>query len=156
MPFVSKIGGGSARRFGLSRRSVFYTCNTNTAIVTLNTTDRKCYYPSNYAATNNPTFGGWFCQSGGANCGTQCCGKGSPCNAGCCGWCTGDCNYCGGHNSGYTDGSGVTYCTSRPDYCYTAATYNNNNYSCPTNGSIVSLSGSTCVYPAAYDATENG
>lgn len=75
MPFLNKVSGGSARKFGLSRRSVFYTCNTNTAIVTLNNSDRKCYYPANYNATATQT--GSYCPSGGSNCG---------------GWCTG--NYC--------------------------------------------------------------
>ena len=76
MPFLNKVSGGSARKFGLSRRSVFYTCNTNTAIVTLNNTDRKCYYPANYSATATPGgFAGWSCPSGGSNCGTYCTGN---------------------------------------------------------------------------------
>lgn len=67
MPFLSKVGGGSARRFGFSRRSIIYTCNTNTSMVTFNPSDRKCYYPADYVATNNRT-----CPSGGTLSGTNC------------------------------------------------------------------------------------
>lgn len=73
MPFLNKVSGGSARKFGLSRRSTFYTCNTHTGIVTLNNTDRKCYYPANYSATQGG-ISHWSC-SQGSNCGTECVGN---------------------------------------------------------------------------------
>jgi hypothetical protein len=47
MPYINRISGGSARKFGLTRRSSFYLCGTHTAIVTLNNTDKKCYYHHN-------------------------------------------------------------------------------------------------------------
>lgn len=38
---------------------------------------------------------------------------------------------------------------------YPATANTSTSYSCPTNSSIVSLSGTTCVYPADYTATAN-
>jgi len=166
MPFISKIGGGSARRFGLSRRSTFFTCNTHTAVVTLNNTDRKCYYPASYpaATTTHPgSFTGWSC-SGAATCGTTCLWHptaGCSCN----GWCTCDCTQGCGGATGYCGGSGDCYCIDRPagswsaSANYSATTY---SHSCPTNSGIATTSAAsnqssgTCVYPATYNATENG
>lgn len=206
MPFLNKVSGGSGRKFGLSRRSVFYTCNTNTAIVTLNNTDRKCYYPASYVAAVNYTcngatatlsgttcnranyaatasqgpLSGWSCPSGGTACGSTCVGKpNSWCS--CSGWCDCDCNAGCGPYGGYTDGSGVSYCYGRPDWSYGASPVYSTNYSCPTGGTvsggtcinvpsyaatanyscpthtgIATVSSTNCVYPAAYNATENG
>jgi len=67
MPFLNRVSGGSARRFGFSRRSIIFTCNTHTAITTLNNSDKKCYYPANYAA--NPSYS---CPSGGSVSGVNC------------------------------------------------------------------------------------
>jgi len=159
MPFISKIGGGSARKFGLTRRSTFFTCNTHTAVVTLNNTDRRCYYPANYAATaSNYSYScqqGPGCYSGGGTWGTE------P-NAGCC-YCNAcpfaNCVGCFGtgcncYNSGWQflgNGSGGCY---NPYYITTTCT--GTNYSCPTNTGVATLSGTTCVYPASYNATANG
>ena len=140
MPFMNKIGGGSARRFGLSRRSVFYTCNTNTSLVTLNTTDRKCYYPSDYNATAWSWQSGTSCYAGGANCSGWCIGAGQGCGCNCSNWC-GPCDNANLH---------------RPEWGYAAAPTYTTTYSCPTNSSVVTRSGTTCLYPAAYNATENG
>ena len=156
MPFLNKVSGGSARKFGLSRRSVFYTCNTHSGVVTLNNTDRKCYYPANYNATATPgSFTGWACP-GGANCGTTCYSHpvaGCSCN----GWCTCDCRQGCGGATGYCGGSGDCYCIDRPANQWSAsAVYSPTTYSCPTNSGVATVSGTTCVYPAAYNATENG
>jgi len=67
MPFLNKVSGGSARRFGFSRRSIIFTCNTNTGIVTLNNADKKCYYPANYSANAS-----YSCPSGGSVSGVNC------------------------------------------------------------------------------------
>lgn len=153
MPFVSKIGGGSARKFGLTRRSIFYTCNTHTAVVTLNNTDRRCYYPANYAATaTNFSYScqqGPGCYSGGGTWGSE------P-NAGCC-WCNqGNCYgvSCTCYDANWNpigNSGGGCY---QPYYITTTCT--GTNYSCPTNTGVATLSGTTCVYPASYNATVNG
>lgn len=155
MPFMNKIGGGSARRFGLSRRSTFFTCNTHTAVVTLNNTDRRCYYPANYSATatTSQQQQGPACYSGGGVWGS------SP-GAGCC-----SCSPCPYANC---NGCYDTSCTCY-DYgwnpignssgsCYSPyyITVNVTTYSCPTHTGIATVSGTTCVYPASYNATENG
>lgn len=156
MPFLNKVSGGSARKFGLSRRSVFYTCNTHTGIVSLNNTDRKCYYPANYNATATTTSGttqqGPGCYSGGDNYSGNCCTCGGCCASPCAG-----CWY---------NGSGCTCYTPDWQPCGTGAScygayyinvpYTNTTYSCPVNTGIATLSSTTCVYPAAYNATANG
>lgn len=153
MPFLNKVSGGSARRFGFSRRVAFYTCNTNTSLVTLNNADKKCYYPSNYAATATTTQQGPGCYSGGVQCGNSCVsctGQAAGCGVQCNGWCAGDCNSCTGINFGGGNCGNQGWQSS-----YGAYYINVTTYSCPTNSSVVSLSGTTCVYPAAYNATLN-
>ena len=152
MPFLNKRGSGSARRFGLSMRSVFYTCNTNTSIVTL--TGTTCVYPANYAATATTTQQGPACYSGGAQCGNQCVsctGQAAGCGVQCNGWCSGSCSSCTGIDFGGGNCGNQGWQSS-----YTAYYINVTTYSCPTNTSAVTLSGTTCVYPATYNATLNG
>lgn len=48
MPFLNKISGGSARKFGLSKGS--FKCITHFGVATL-AADNRCYYPANYTAT---------------------------------------------------------------------------------------------------------
>ena len=43
--------------------------------------------------------------------------------------------------------------TATNGYCYYACTISGTTYSCPTNTSIVTLSSTTCSYPANYTAT---
>lgn len=155
MPFMNKIGGGSARKFGLTRRSIFYTCNTHSTVATLNTTDFRCYYPANYAATATtaPQQVGPGCYSGGTVWGSE------P-NAGCCS-CAG-CPFegcigcfsvhCNCYNSSWQ------FLGNVGGSCYAAyyTTQNVTTYSCPTHTGVATLSGTTCVYPASYNATLNG
>lgn len=138
MPFVNKLGGGSARRFGFTRRSVFYTCNTNTAIVTLSGT--TCNYPANYSATAWTWQSGSYCPFGGANCSGTCIGANQGCGCNCSNWC-GPCDNANLHRPEWSYGAYPTYTTT---------------YSCPTNTSVVTLVSTSCNYPSAYAATENG
>lgn len=151
MPFLNKVGSGSARKFGLSRRIQFYTCNTNTAIVTLSGT--TCTYPANYAATATTQQVGPGCYSGGFACGNSCCsGYGQAAGCSCdCSWCTGSCDSCTGQNFGGGNCGNQGWLS-----CYGAYYVNQTTYSCPTNTGIATLSGTTCVYPASYSATLNG
>lgn len=151
MPYMNRMSGGSARKFGFTRRVGFYSCNTHTGIVTRNVNDNKCYYPSNYAATGTTSQQqqGPGCYSGGDNYSGNCCTCGGCCASPCAG-----CWY---------NGSGCTCYT--PDWnpcgtgasCYNAyyITVNVTTYSCPVNTGIATVSGTTCVYPAAYNATWN-
>jgi len=155
VPFMNKIGGGSARRFGLSRRSQFYSCVTHTAVTTLNPADNKCYYPANYAATGTtaPQQQGPGCYSGGGTWGSE------P-NAGCCS-CSGcpysECIGCFGVSC-YCYTSNWTFLGTVGGSCYAPyyITVNVTTYSCPVNNGIATLSGTTCVYPATYNATLMG
>lgn len=175
MPFINKVGGGSGRRFGLSRRSVLYTCGTHTAVVTLNNTDKKCYYPanysaavnytcngatatlsgttcirSNYAATATTTQQGPACYSGGAQCGNSCVScvdQAAGCGVQCNGWCAGDCNSCQGINFGNGNCGNQGWQSS-----YSAYYINVTSYSCPTGGTV---SGTTCINVPSYSATAN-
>lgn len=155
MPFVSKIGGGSARRFGLTRRSTFFSCVNHPGVAVLNNSDKKCYYPANYAATattTNQTVGPG-CYSGGGHWGSE------P-NAGCC-HCAG-CPYancvgcfsvhCQCYDYGWNPIGNVGGGCYAPYYTTQQVT----NYSCPQNTGVATLSGQTCVYPATYNATEIG
>lgn len=155
MPFLNKVSGGSARKFGLSRRSQFYLCGVNTSIVTLNNADKKCYYPASYAATatTSQQQQGPGCYSGGGFWGS------SP-GAGCC-----SCSGCPYANCiGCFDVSCQCYSPSwvplgnSSGSCYSPyyITVNVTTYSCPVNTGIATVSGTTCVYPATYDATLSG
>lgn len=155
MPFISKIGGGSARRFGLSRRVQFYFCSAHTNVVTLNPADNKCYYPANYAATATtaPQTVGPGCYSGGGFWGSE------P-NAGCCSCagcpydgCIGCFSvYCNCYNSSWQFLGNVGGSCYAPYY----TTQNVTTYSCPVNSGVATVSGTTCVYPATYNATLMG
>lgn len=150
MPYLNRIGGGSARKFGLSKGS--FRCLTNTSIVTL-AADNRCYYPANYNATATTTSyscqQGPGCYSGGDQYGGSCCVCGGCCASPCAGC--------------WFNGSGCTCYT--PDWqpcgtgasCYGAyyinTTCSSTSYSCPTNSGVATLSGTTCVYPASYNAT---
>lgn len=152
MPYMNRVSGGSARKFGFTRRVGFYSCNTHTSITTLNNTDKKCYYPSNYSATATTTQQqqGPGCYSGGDNYGGTC--------ATCYGCCASPCAGCW-----YSGGGGCTCYTPDWQPCGVGAgTYgayyinvNVTTYSCPVNSGIATVSGTTCVYPAAYNATFN-
>ena len=135
MAILNKLGSGSGRRFGLSRRNVVYVCNTNPTIVTLSGTN--CVYPANYAATAWTWASGCSCYAGGANCSCWCIGADQGCGCNCSNWC-GPCETANLH---------------RPEWGYSAATTYTTTYSCPTNTSVVTRSGTTCVYPATYAAT---
>jgi len=155
MPYLNTIGGGSARKFGFTRRSQFYKCLSNTSIVTFNLNTLQCIYPPNYAAT--PFYYQCVqtgCWSGGGVWGTDpityqsnpilCCSclpnaNGNPCfGLGC------QCYSAGWIPDGTSSGG-----------CYQAypATVTCTGYSCPTNSPPATLSGTTCVYPPTYSAT---
>jgi hypothetical protein len=153
MPFTNKIGGGSSRKFGLTRRSTFWLCNTHSGIAVLNNADKKCYYPANYAATATTTQQQvQGCHSGGGAWGSDPSTWSSCCSCSGCPYsnCIGcfslgcQCYAPGWHPLGNTSGG-----------CYAPyyITQNVTSYSCPVNSSAASLSGTTCVYPATYNAT---
>lgn len=151
MPFLNKVGGGSARKFGLSRRVQFYVCSTNTGITSLNPADNKCYYPANYGASSSQQQQGPACYSGGGT-------WGSNPGAGCC-----SCSACPYANcAGCFDVSCQCYNTSwqpignSSGSCYQPYYINTTVYSCPQNTSVATLSSTTCVYPATYNATLSG
>lgn len=155
MPFLNKVSGGSARKFGLSRRVQFYLCSVHTNVVTLNNSDKKCYYPADYSATatTSQQQQGPDCYSGGGFWGS------SP-GAGCCS-CAG-CPYegcvgcfdvsCTCYNSSWQYIGNVGGSCYAPYY----RTVNVTTYSCPQNSGIATVSGTTCVYPATYNATLSG
>jgi len=152
MPFLNKVSGGSARKFGLSRRSAFWLCNTHPGVATLNNGDKKCYYPANYnaTATTSQQQQGPACYSGGGTWGSEpnagCCGCGGCPYEGCIG-CFGVSCYC------YT--SNWTFLGTVGGWCYAPyyITVNVTTYSCPQNPGIATVSGTSCVYPSTYNAT---
>lgn len=152
MPFYNSIRSigplGAGRRVKLGG----FKCLTHTNIVTFNPADNKCYYPASYAATATTTQQqqGPGCYSGGGAWGS------SP-GAGCC-----SCSACPFQNCiGCFDVSCLCYSPSWVPLgnggggCYQPYFINVNvtTYSCPVNTSIATVSGSTCVYPATYNAT---
>ena len=153
MPYLNRIGSGSARKFGLSKGA--FKCLVNGGITTLGA-DNRCYYPANYAATATTTSyscqQGPGCYSGGGTWGSE------P-NAGCCS-CSG-CPYancvgcfgvsCNCYNSSWQYLGSTSGGCYQPYYITT--TCSSTSYSCPVNSGIASLSGTTCVYPASYNAT---
>ena len=149
MPYINRISGGSARKFGLTRRSSFYLCGTHTAIVTLNNTDKKCYYPASYNASSSQQQQGPGCYSGGGYWGSDGVGAGCCSCAGCpyagCVGCFGVSCTC--YNASWQYIGNVGGSCYQPYYITVTV------YSCPVNTGIATVSGSTCVYPAAYNAT---
>jgi len=151
MPYLNTIGGGSARKFGFTRRSQFYKCLTDTSIVTLNLSTLQCTYPPNYAATSfTYPCSVRACHSGGGPWGTDpstndlCCScannaNGNPCFG----------LVCQCYTSGWVpDGNSSGGC-----YEPYFATVNCTGYTCPTNSPPATVSGTTCVYPPTYSAT---
>lgn len=153
MPYLNRIGGGSARKFGLSKGS--FKCLTNASIVTL-AADNRCYYPANYAATATTTT--YSCQQG-PGCYSGGGAWGSEPNAGCCSCascpysnCVGCFSvYCTCYDPGWNPLGNVSGSCYQPYYITT--TCSSTTYSCPVNSGIATLSGTTCVYPASYNAT---
>lgn len=153
MPYLNTIGGGSARKFGFTRRSQFYKCLADTSIVTLNINTLQCTYPPNYAATSFT----YSCQQTGCWSGGGI--WGSEPNAGCCGCepcpfnnCVGCFSiYCTCYDPGWNPLGNV----GQSPACYQPYTITTTctGYSCPTNSPPATLSGTTCVYPPTYTAT---
>ena len=152
MPFLSKIGGGSARRFGLTKSA--FKCLVNGGIVTLGP-DNKCYYPANYPATaTNFTYSCQVlgCHSGGGYWGSE------P-EAGCCSCAACPYENCVGcfsiYCQCYTPNWQPLGTTSGSCYApyYATSTCTGTSYSCPVNTGVATVSGTTCVYPATYNAT---
>lgn len=151
MPYLNRISGASARKFGLSKGS--FKCLTNTSIVTLGA-DNRCYYPANYSATATTTTyscqQGPGCYSGGDNYSGSCCVCGSCCASPCAGCWYNGYGGCTCYDTGWNPcGVGAS--------CYSAyyinTTCSSTSYSCPVNSGIATVSGTTCVYPATYNAT---
>lgn len=146
MPYLNRIASGSARKFGLSKGS--FRCLTHTSIVSLGS-DNRCYYPANYAATatSYSCQQGPACYSGGGIWGSdpstwnppQCC---SCAQSNCYGL---SCQCYDSNWNPIGNSSGGCYA---PYYINTTCT----SYSCPVNSSVATLSGTTCVYPASYNA----
>jgi len=143
--------------------SVSYSCPTNTSVVTLVGT--TCTYPASYAATANTCNSGLGCWSGGFSDGAGGCRSCGPYNAS---YFPGDANCyyncgsnyagcaCGpGSPSGYVDPNTGTQDCFYSSFYSAQYSFNYTCYSCPVNPSIVSLSGSTCNYPANYAATSS-
>lgn len=154
MPFLSRIGGGTARKFGFTKGS--FKCLVNTGIVTLGP-DNKCYYPANYAATGTPfTYPCTVtaCWSGGGwGWGTDPGLEGQCCYCAACPY--ENCLGCFGLScTCYDPGYNPLGNTSGGCYApYPAeTTCEGISYSCPINTGVVTLSGTTCIYPATYDA----
>lgn len=152
MPFLNRVAGGSARKFGLSKGS--FRCLTHVGIATLNPADNRCYYPANYAATGTTSYyscqQGPGCYSGGESTGGGCCSCGGCCANPCAGcWYSGH-GGCTCYDTGWNPCGVGASCYSP---YYITATCSSTSYSCPTNSGIASLSGTTCVYPASYPAS---
>ena len=154
MPYLNRISGASARKFGLSKGS--FRCLTNTSIVSL-ASDNRCYYPANYAATATTTNyscqQGPGCYSGGGFWGSDGAGAGC-CSCASCPWpnCAGCFSvHCTCYDTGWNPLGNVGGSCYQPYYITT--TCSSTSYSCPVNSGVVSLSGTTCVYPASYNAT---
>lgn len=141
-----------------------YSCPTNTSVVTLVGT--TCTYPSSYAATANTCTSGAGCWAGGTLINGVCgewCPQGGAYSGGICiydcgpGYGGGSVGPCeckqNGINTGNVIGGAVQCYYGSSEYMPYSFSYT--CYSCPTNSSIVSLSGSNCVYPANYAATLN-
>jgi len=153
MPYLNTIGGGSARKFGFTRRTQFYKCLTDTSIVTLNLSTLQCLYPPNYAATPFQYQANVrACHNGGGPWGTDpstfdsCCSC-APCPFPNCQGCFGLSCTC--YDYSWNPIGNVSGGCYEPFYALVTLT----GYACPTNSPPAALSGTTCVYPATYSAT---
>jgi len=148
MPFFNSIRSIGPVGAGRRVKAGFFKCLVNPGIVTLNPADNKCYYPADYAATATQTpYQALGCWNGGDPYWSpgQCCSC-SPGPAGSIG-CFGTGCQC------YS--SGWVFLGNSSSSCYSAyyTTQYQTTYSCPVNSGIATVSGSNCVYPAAYNAT---
>lgn len=151
MPFFNSIRSigplGAGRRVKLGG----FKCLTHTNIVTFNPADNKCYYPANYSATaTSSPYQVLGCHQGGgqwgSNPGAGCCSC-SPCPYQNCAGCFDVSCTC--YNYGWSPLGNSSSSCYQPYY----ATYYSTTYSCPVNTGIATVSGTTCVYPATYNAT---